>query len=166
MDRSRRFFLRGGVASPPVAVVAPLRPPWALAEPAFTEVCTRCDACIDACPQQILQRGEGGFPAVNFSSNGCNECKRCSEVCVPNTIDWHPDRHPWGWHAVIGPACLAVQRVECRVCGEMCDASAIRFRPSLNGVAQPEVSATDCSGCGQCVAPCPTHAIQMLTPPG
>lgn len=165
MDPSRRFFLRGGVTSSAAAVAAPPRPPWALEEAAFVTACTRCDACIDACPQHILSKGDGGFPIVKFDSNGCNECKRCEAICSKNAIVSRPGQQPWTWRAVVGPSCLAAQRVECRVCGEMCDAGAIRFRPSLSGVSQPEVSASECTGCGQCVGPCPTQAIQMVTPP-
>ena len=163
MDPGRRFFLRGGVKAPPTPVSEP-RPPWALPEAAFVQTCTRCDACVAACPQHILSRGDGGYPVVNFDSNGCTECERCVPVCVPNALVRLPGRTPWVWRADIGPQCLAAQRIECRVCGEMCDAGAIRFRPTLGGVAQPVVSPDACTGCGQCVAPCPTHAVHMKTP--
>jgi len=163
MDPSRRFFLRGGVR-PPAALASLPRPPWALPEAAFTQTCTRCEACIDACPQHILSRGDGGYPVVSFSSNGCNECKRCTDICLPKALLPEPARTPWAWRASIGDLCLAARRVECRVCGEMCDANAIRFRPTLGGVAQPAVSLVDCTGCGQCVATCPTQAIHMTTP--
>ena len=163
MDPGRRFFLRGGVKPPPTPVSVP-RPPWALPVAAFVQTCTRCDACVDACPQHILSRGDGGYPVVNFDSNGCNECERCVPVCVPNALVRLPGHTPWAWRADIGPQCLAAQRIECRVCGEMCDAGAIRFRPTLGGVAQPVVSPDACTGCGQCVAPCPTQAVHMKTP--
>ena len=43
---SRRDFLRGRISRPaPV-----LRPPWALDERDFLAACTRCDACVRACP--------------------------------------------------------------------------------------------------------------------
>ena len=61
--------------------------------------------------------------------------------------------------ADIGDACLARRQVECRICGEVCDASAIRFRPTLGGVSRPELDHAACTGCGACVAPCPAHAI-------
>ena len=38
-------------------------------------------------------------------------------------------------------------------------AGAIRFRPTLGGVSQPELDRAACTGCSACVAPCPTHAI-------
>lgn len=65
--------------------------------------------------------------------------------------------------AHIGTQCLAQRRVECRVCGENCPHSAIRFKPVLGGVSQPTVLAEVCTGCGECVAPCPAAAIAIKT---
>jgi ferredoxin-type protein NapF len=66
--------------------------------------------------------------------------------------------------ALIAPSCLAQQRVECRVCGEACEAGAIRFRPQLGGVARPEVNAAACTaaqGCRDCVPACPVGAVSL-----
>ena len=57
---------------------------------------------------------------------------------------------------------LAAQNVECRVCGEACDVSAIRFRPRIGGVPLAEVDNTACNGCGACIAPCPVSAVQRI----
>ena len=35
---------------------APIRPPGALDEVEFLSTCTRCDACIHACPYHVLQK--------------------------------------------------------------------------------------------------------------
>lgn len=43
-----------------------IRPPWSGDESHFLTHCTRCDACINACENNILQRGAGGYPSVNF----------------------------------------------------------------------------------------------------
>ena len=64
----------------------------------------------------------------------------------------------------ISSTCLAARRIECRVCGELCEAGAIRFRPTLGSVAQPVLDATTCTGCGDCVAPCPVGAITRAKP--
>lgn len=158
MNPQRRSFLRGRVAPPRLAP----RPPWALPEAQFAQACSRCDACISACPQAILARGDGGFPEVSFKLAGCTACGACVEACAPQALQRQPAL--WDWRAQIGPACLASQRVECRVCGEVCDHRAIRFAPTLGGVATPALNLDQCTGCGACVAPCPTQAITMRQP--
>lgn len=63
--------------------------------------------------------------------------------------------------AEIGSACLSVLGVECRVCGEHCEAGAIRFRPLGRGRWFPDVALETCTGCGDCAAPCPVGAVAM-----
>ena len=155
---SRRGFLRGGMRSVPAAV----RPPWARGELAFLAACSRCDACIRACPTGILLRSDGGFPAVDFSRGECTFCGECAAGCEPQALLRAPDGlSPWALKASIGQSCLAEAGVECRVCGENCPESAIRFRPRLGGVALPQLDASACTGCGACFAPCPTRAIAL-----
>ena len=155
---SRRSFLRGRVA--PVAPAQ--RPPWAQEEARFLELCTRCNACIEACQTHILVRAEGGYPAVDFAAGECTFCAECVSPCAPQALQReHADSAPWGLRAAIGDACLARQGVECRVCGESCPTSAIRFRPRLGGVALPALTLDACNGCGACFAPCPTRAITL-----
>jgi ferredoxin-type protein NapF len=162
MDPQRRLFLRGRL--PAKAPRATPRPPWAVAAPAFIARCTRCEACIKACPQGILFKGEGGYPQVRFDEAGCTTCGHCVDACTTQALVRHPDQQPWEWRAAIGDGCLAFSKVECRVCGEICDNAAIRFVPTLAGVSCPTLNVENCTGCGVCVAPCPTQAITMEVP--
>jgi ferredoxin-type protein NapF len=66
--------------------------------------------------------------------------------------------------ASIGPACLTASRVICRTCAEVCDANAIRMRPSLGGVGTPLLDPGRCNGCGDCVPACPVGAIALHRP--
>lgn len=158
---SRRGFLRGRVR----AVAPAPRPPWAREERDFISSCTRCDACIDACPTAILVRADGGFPAVDFSRGECTFCGDCVTHCAPRALLRPAEGDaPWSLKASIGQACLAAAGVECRVCGETCPAGAIRFRPRIGGVALPQLEAEACTGCGACFAPCPTRAIVVQAP--
>jgi ferredoxin-type protein NapF len=134
--------------------------PWALAEEEFLARCTRCNACIDACPEHIVVRGSGGFPEVDFSRGGCTFCGRCADACVPRALD-RAAGEPWVLKATIGAGCLARNRVVCRSCGERCEARAIRFALAAGGVGEPVVDCDRCTGCGACVAVCPVSAIDV-----
>lgn len=163
MDNARRSFLRGYFSKPPQ--IHPPRPPWAGDNDAlFIEKCTRCAECITSCPTSVLKIGDGGFPEVSFQLNGCDLCGKCAHVCQPKALIQAPSMPAWQWIAEISTACLALQQVECRVCGEFCDQHAIRFKPQLGGVPSPQVQSVNCTGCGHCVSKCPTQAIQMKTP--
>lgn len=66
-----------------------------------------------------------------------------------------------GVPVLIGEACLARRGVECRVCGEACEAGAIRFPPRRGGVAWPVVELQKCTACGDCAGPCPVAAVSV-----
>ncbi len=72
-----------------------------------------------------------------------------------------PGASPDRLEAAIASRCLSLEGVACRICGEHCDAGAIRFHLRVGGAALPEVTA-DCTGCGTCVGVCPAAAISMV----
>ena len=154
---SRRNFLRGRVA----AHRGEPRPPWALAEGEFVNACTRCGDCARACPTRIIRQGDGGYPTVDFARGECTFCGECVAHCPTRALQRAPQQPPWPLRATIGERCLARQSVECRVCGEMCEFAAIRFVPQPGGIAAPQLDSERCTGCGACVAPCPTAAITV-----
>jgi ferredoxin-type protein NapF len=155
VDPSRRNLLFG---RKPNAPSAPL-PPWASAD--FFNRCTRCGDCIRACPTQIIQIGAGGFPNIDFSQGECTFCGDCSTACTPQAL-LQNDAAPWHLHAHISNSCLAQIGVECRICGEACDEAAIRFELAIGKVAQPHINTEQCTGCGACLAPCPSQSIRIL----
>ena len=61
----------------------------------------------------------------------------------------------------VAGTCSLKQGVECRVCGDACDARALRFVPARGGIAQMQVVIAVCTGCDDCVAPCPVAAISV-----
>ncbi|UCV11502.1 ferredoxin-type protein NapF [Dechloromonas denitrificans] len=156
VDLARRGFFRGRPRPK-----AEIRPPWALAEAAFIDACTRCNDCLGACPEAILIAGDGGYPTVDFRRGECTFCGDCARTCQPMALNPETQSSPWPYKAVISPACLPHKGVECRVCGDFCDARAIRFQPRLGGSPLPEIDHEQCSGCGACVAACPTQAIAI-----
>ena len=158
---SRRAFL--GAAR--IAQGEVIRPPWALPELEFQEVCTRCNACIEVCPTGLLIKGAGTYPEADFTpgraTDGCTFCGDCLTVCKDMALRQIPDQAPWAIRVVFESNCLAEQNVVCRTCGEFCDVGAIRFPPMLGGVAKPHLDESACTGCGACLADCPTRAIRI-----
>ncbi len=157
-DDSRRRLLRGRVRAAPPA----LRPPWSLAD-RFTDLCTRCGACVGACPESILRVGDGGFPEVDFRRGECSFCAACADACPEPLFDRSAHR-PWTLVAAIGPSCLTARRVVCRSCGDACPESAIRFALEPNGVARPALDTSACTGCGACLSACPVGAVTIGAP--
>jgi ferredoxin-type protein NapF len=154
---SRRQFMRGDFK----ARRTPQRPPWALPEAAFVDACTRCEACVPACPTRIIVLVRG-YPEVDFRRGECTFCAACANACKDGALARADDRAmPWTIKAQVTDDCLARRGVECRVCGDPCPVAAIRFSPRLGGPPLPEVDAALCTGCGACVAPCPAAAIRI-----
>lgn len=153
---SRRQFLRGQFASRMIQ-----RPPWALPEDDFIKACTRCLDCVPVCPTQIIVVVRG-FPEVDFTLGQCTFCGNCATLCKDGALPRADKKAvPWSIKARIAATCLAQQDVECRACGDPCEADAIRFSPRAGGPPLPEVDAALCTGCGACVAPCPVTAITL-----
>ena len=137
----------------------PQRPPWALAEQAFLDACTRCAACVPVCPTQIIVVVRG-YPEVDFKRGECTFCGECVAACKDRALV-RDGREPWTIKAQVADNCLARRGVECRVCGDPCPVTAIRFSPRLGGPPVAEVDTALCTGCGACVAPCPVAAISL-----
>ena len=151
---SRRAFFRGGSWARPVR-----RPPWTGGS--YTDQCTRCGDCLAACPEQVLFRGEGGFPGIRFDQAGCTFCGQCAEVCEAPVFD--QSRTAFPWHARIEQQCLALNDIHCQSCQDACEVRAIRFRPRLGRAPAPELDADACTGCGACLAVCPQDAVRLVT---
>lgn len=160
---SRRSFLRGSFTTPKV-VALPLRPPWAINEALFQETCMRCDDCINACPENILERGDGGFPTVNFKLGECTFCYECAHACQGGALHYQEDSTPetaWDLDINISSKCLSLNAIVCRSCGDACEPQAIRFKLKVGGVSEPLISQGDCTGCGACLAVCPIDAVTI-----
>lgn len=157
MDLSRRRFFGSRLPR-----VAPFRPPWSLPERDFVDVCSRCDDCLARCPTGLLKRGNDGFPVADFAAAACTFCAECAAACAAGAIAPAVVQPPWPFTVRIDDACLAHQRVECRVCGEACDLSAIRFVPVVGGVSLPHIDDAACTACGACLLPCPVGAIARV----
>ena len=151
---------KGGKKGSPPSVL----PPGATEK--YAETCTRCYACISACPAQIIKvkkegsAGELAIPELVFEEYGCEEsCNQCSQVCPTGAIRTLSDDEKW--HRQIGIAqvkkekCLAWSDNEyCMVCDEYCPYNAIETHWK-GDIACPVVNPDLCRGCGACESACP-----------
>lgn len=156
LSRRALFFGRAATGNPV------LRPPWALQATAFDARCTRCDACVAACPEQVLARGPDGLPRFDPNAGECTFCGDCAAACETGALDATLSP-PWELRARVGDGCLPAHGVVCASCREICPESAIRVPPGGRGAAV--VDAERCSGCGACVGICPTAAITLAHAP-
>ena len=138
-----------------------IRPPWAVHESAFVEICTRCDECVQHCPEHIIKKGCGGFPEIDFHSGGCNFCGKCAEVCQDGALDKSKAARPWALLATVSNSCISRHGVTCRACGDACDEQAILFKIESRGVSIPIIDESKCTGCGYCLKPCPVDAVKF-----
>ncbi|MES9895160.1 MAG: ferredoxin-type protein NapF [Candidatus Thiodiazotropha endolucinida] len=154
-------FLRGDVNSRRRGI----HPPWSIGESSFLELCNRCDECIKACPPGIIINGSGGFPVIDFTRGHCTFCGDCVKACQPKALEFPEDLStpPWSLEIEIEQSCLSLNGVVCRSCGDICEERAIRFQLQTGGRSQPQPDPATCTGCGACVAVCPSKSI-TITP--
>lgn len=148
-----------------------IHPPWAMQASKFVEICKRCDKCIERCPQEILIRGDGGFPEVDFKRGQCTFCLECVDACQTKAYDYFKTlpphdicvepKPPWDLTVTVKNNCLSINAIVCRTCGENCDEHAIQFRSQPSGASTPQIDGDKCTGCGQCVYVCPENAISI-----
>lgn len=173
-NRDRRQFLAGiGIGGAAAAILPTIGksepgksvlPPGATEQ--FAETCTRCYACISACPAGIIRvKADGGLrelhmPELYFDKGGCEEfCNLCSQVCPTGAIRRLTQDQKWrtqiGIARVEKEKCLAWADDEyCMVCDEFCPYSAIKAI-ERGDVNCPEVDPEICRGCGACESACP-----------
>ena len=185
MDR-RDFFKKsfGRVAEKAVEVVDNkvaerasrwIRPPFAIPEIEFLLACTRCDACIKACPHEIvfpLSPNNGAevmnTPALDLLNKGCHLCEDwpCVNACETNALkipildtDDNSDEtlaapQPKLAKVVIDEAaCLPYMGPECGAC-----ASACIIEGALQwSMERPTINQELCTGCAMCREVCITE---------
>jgi ferredoxin len=173
-NRDRRQFIAGIGIGIPAALFLPgigkktakpsVLPPGATEQ--FGETCTRCYACVSACPSRIIRVKSGGslnelsMPELRFDHGTCEEsCNRCTQVCPTGAIRTltHPQKHRTqiGIARVEKEKCLAWTDNEyCMVCDEYCPYNAIETE-WRGDVACPVIDPKLCRGCGACENACP-----------
>ncbi|WP_062269749.1 ferredoxin-type protein NapF [Endozoicomonas arenosclerae] len=159
-DRSRRNFILGQSRQ---ASSPPIRPPWSYNEQHFLDCCSQCQQCLDACPGNILIKGEGGFPAVDFNKGECTFCEACLKACNDDALLKLSSQKPWQLKASIKPECLTFKGIACQTCVDMCGTRAMTSLFNPQGITSPRIDTDLCTGCGACFQVCPSGSIEMIT---
>ncbi len=151
----------------------PLRPPGALPEPDFLDVCRQCGKCVEACPVQAIRpvaEGPGtGTPVISPRVVPCHLCEglMCTVACPSGALRPLAGPHDvWMGTAVIDAGeCLAYRGVPCRACNDVCPVPGVlRLAPGKRAFV-PIAGAENCVGCGLCLRYCPSPDAIRIEPP-
>ncbi len=151
------------------AVIPLHRPPGALDELEFLSTCTRCDKCIDACPDKALIRAEAkhgaaiGTPMLSPKDRPCIMCEDypCIKACPEPALSFS---NPliMGTAHVISSKCLAFRDQICDYCFDCCPLKDKAIAMVNN---KPLVSENICTGCGLCEYYCPAPGSGIMIIP-
>lgn len=107
----------------------------------------------------MLKLGAGRLAELDLFSVGCTLCREYASRCEAGLSG---GAHPvLPWIVTIGEACLALAGIHYRSRRNTYEPAAIRFRPVPGGVALVGLDSQYYSGCGVCLVPCPSQAIQL-----
>ena len=150
----------------------PIRPPGALLEKEFLETCTRCEACVEACPHFAIENDYGyhfddgkHYPSLNVDYIPCQMCEDfpCIQVCEPKALIMpiKDAKVKIGEAQILVNGCLTWNDQACDLCHSQCPEQAIIFDEKKH----TRIISSRCTGCGLCVEPCPegTYAIKVIS---
>lgn len=152
-----------------------IRPPFARPELDFLLACTRCDACIEACPHDVLfglaaRLGLGvvGTPAMDLTTKGCRLCADwpCVAACETGALalpelgaDAPPPRPRLAQARIDTRSCLPYSGPECGACAHACPVEgALQWKGGIKPVIDPDL----CTGCAMCREACITDPKSVL----
>ncbi len=167
-----------------------IRPPFAIDELDFLLACSRCSACIEACPHQVifplsakLGVQEAKTPALDLLNKGCHLCQDwpCVTACEPGALlrpfeaDDNEDKEqdvkepvpavtppPFAKASIDPHRCLPYTGPECGACQGSCPVPG-----ALTWAGEkPCINEAICLGCALCREACilEPNAIMIRSP--
>jgi len=144
-----------------------IRPPYALAELEFLLACSRCGACTEACPHDVVFPLGGhlgpevvGTPALDLLNHGCHLCSDwpCVQACETGALA-RPAVEDEAQEAAVPRlasasidtvTCLPYNGPECGACAGSCPVEgALRWLGE-----KPFIDPIHCTGCALCRTAC------------
>lgn len=143
-----------------------IRPPYALAELEFSLACTRCDACISACPENVIFQlpahtgvMAAATPAMDLAHKACLLCEDwpCVNACEAGALIFpEPDSDeeiPLPTLSICyidTKKCLPYTGPECGACESSCPIEgALSWHQE-----RPTIIRELCVGCSLCLVAC------------
>lgn len=135
--------------------------PWLKSTESFLNKCTQCQSCMENCPESIIEKGQGGYPTVNFFLGECTYCQECTKHCPEDLFDVEKEE-AWSLNLIINDACFTEKGIVCQSCRDICELQAITFTYEFSSIPKPKVNTLLCTDCGACVSSCPANAISLV----
>lgn len=131
------------------------RPPFAVDEALFLEMCNGCNACVEVCPTQVIAlRAAKAY--LDLDLNHCSLCGQCADVCETHALST-TQRRNIDARPTISPTCNNYLSSPCRACSTSCPEDAITIMKN----EMPLVDSQRCTGCGLCRGACYIGVITM-----
>jgi len=146
-----------------------LRPPGAISEKRFLQACTRCDACIHACPKDAIKRAPkkmgfliSGTPYIEPLKSPCVMCDTlpCIAACPDQAL------LPVAAPAEVNMGYAILDKKKCQAYGDGFCQQCVIDCPIPGAITQtadgkPVFHKNVCTGCGVCVRSCSTVNIPV-----
>lgn len=130
------------------------RPPYAVDEGVFIELCQSCNSCSSTCPQHIIEMVDDR-PQLNLDYNHCTFCGECQSVCESGALG--ETKGKINLQPQFLSSCNNKLSGGCEVCADACPQKAIIIEPRK----LPKMDTSLCDGCGLCRSACFIGAVQM-----
>lgn len=124
-----------------------IRPPQALEEVHFLQLCDQCVRCVSVCPNNAITL-EHGYPVL---SGACDSCYQCVQACPTGALTHSKLK------ANVNFRCSAKLASHCQSCVEVCQQNAITIKQGESAAIDSQA----CSGCGDCLNACAFFAITL-----
>ena len=152
---------------PPADDIPLLRPPGAVPEAQFLDLCEGAGACAEACPADailLLPRKENSdldAPIIQPSISACVICDdlSCMKACPSGALKLVPKESiRIGIAKIDLDECLAWTNMDdtCNYCVEKCPIGEMAIRIESKGESKGPVMGKECVGCGLCEYHCPS----------